>query len=104
MSQRIEDISLQENCQTTLLGSRLRQLRADKSLYAIEKESGISRGTLQRYENGTQVPENEALLRLSKFYKIEFLNLKKLWVADLFRQGTPEREALLLWLKEEKIH
>ena len=94
---------MQESCQINLLAAKLRALRANKSLYAIEKESGISRGNLLRYENGMQIPENDSLKRIAAFYQVSFIELKKLWVADLFPEGSIEREALFAWLKDEEL-
>jgi transcriptional regulator with XRE-family HTH domain len=94
---------LSSNCQIRLLAARLRELRGLKSLYAVEHDSGISRGNLLRYEKGVQIPENDALQRLADYYQIEFLELKKLWVADLFPIDSLNRQALDAWLKDMGI-
>ena len=91
---------MSSDCQMSLLGSKLRELRGSKSLYAIERDSGISRGNLLRYEKGTQIPENDALKRLADYFQIEFLELKKLWVADQFPEGSLNRQALVAWLMD----
>jgi len=89
-----------KNVKTTLLGERLKALRGEKTLYEVNEESGINRGTLQRYENGTQIPGDEALEKLAKFYGVDLVELKKLWVVDLFPPGSLGRKALQLWLAE----
>jgi transcriptional regulator with XRE-family HTH domain len=92
-----------QNVKNTVLGDKLRLLRGENTLYSIEKQSGISRGTLLRYENGEQVPGNQSLQKLANFYGVDIIALKKLWVADLFPENSLERQALMLWFKENKI-
>jgi transcriptional regulator with XRE-family HTH domain len=87
----------------TFLGEKLKTLRGETSLYFVGEKSGIDRGTIQRYEKGTQVPTNNSLQKLADFYQVDFYELKKLWVADLFPPNSIERKALKIWLSENSL-
>jgi transcriptional regulator with XRE-family HTH domain len=82
------------------LASKLRELRGEESLYGVSKASGISRGTLYRYEKGTLVPEDSTLEKLAKYYDVPFRELKKLMFADFYPEQSYQREILIEWVKE----
>jgi transcriptional regulator with XRE-family HTH domain len=47
---------------------RLRVLRGDRSLRAMEAVTGISRGYLSRYENGKEFPRDHHVEALERAY------------------------------------
>jgi transcriptional regulator with XRE-family HTH domain len=84
------------------LAEKLRNLRGDKSLYLVEKESGIYRGTLKKYESGSLIPENPMLERLSSYYKINVSVLLKLILEDLYPPGSTQRKVVIEWALERR--
>jgi transcriptional regulator with XRE-family HTH domain len=81
----------------TLLSQKLRELRGSRTLYSIEKEIQISRGTLLKYETGQLVPEKNRLTLLSKYYKVSYESLFGLLLEDLFPAHSLEREIVVQW-------
>lgn len=83
-----------------LFPQKLRELRGPKSLYAIEKESGVYRGTLRKYETGKLLPERAMLEKLAAYYKVEFKDLMKLILSDLYPLDSLERAIVIEWVRE----
>lgn len=81
------------------LGQKLKSLRGERSLYQIEKESGIARSLLRRYEVGTLIPESDMLKRLAAFYGQSFQDFKILCFEDLYPEGSEDRQILRYWLQ-----
>ena len=80
------------------LASRLRELRGKTSLNQIEKETGFPRRMLKYYEDGERVPTDDTLEKLSSFYNVSFSDLKELQLADMFPEGSRNREVLFNWV------
>lgn len=85
------------------LGQKLTTLRGEKTLYRVEKESGVDRGQLRRYEIGETLPENESLAKLAAFYGVDFKELKMLYFEDCFPDQSQERNLLFEWVQSKKI-
>lgn len=79
------------------LGTRLRELRGDRTVYQIYKASGIDRTQLARYEDG-RLPEPRVLKQLAEFYGIPYFELRALAFEDMFPTGSEDRELLKQWL------
>lgn len=78
------------------LARKLKELRGERSLYAVAEESGISRPVLHRYENG-RIPTDEQLKALADFYRVPYKELKFLAFEDSFPTGSEERTLLKEW-------
>ena len=83
-----------------LLGTYLKELRGDKTLYQLAKEMGIDITQLRRYESG-RIPADEILFKLAEFHNVSYVHLKSLTFETLYPIGSPAREALLLWLRSQ---
>lgn len=55
-----------------ILGTRLKELRIKKgmSLEDVQKETGITKSLLSRYERGVVIPGLVALITLSRYYGV----------------------------------
>jgi transcriptional regulator with XRE-family HTH domain len=76
---------------------KLKECRGKHSLYEIEKQSGISRSLLRRYESGVHVPEMPMMQRLSDFYKMPLAELQFAAFEDLYPEGI-QRNLLFQWV------
>lgn len=81
------------------LGVRLKMLRAGRPLNQVEKESGINRGQLRRYEEG-RIPEDGLLVKLADYYQVPYQELKGLAFETLYPKGTTQRQVLFTWVQE----
>ena len=79
------------------LSKILRELRGADSLYEVEKQTGIRRAQLQRYENGLRTPPRDILKKLSGYYEIAYETLLHLYLDEHF--GDPEARTLAGWQK-----
>lgn len=52
-----------------VIGSRLTELRGDRTQAEIAKGVGCSASAISMYENGERIPTDDMKLRLSKYYK-----------------------------------
>lgn len=82
------------------LGECLKELRAGRPLNQIEKESGINRGQLRRYEAG-RIPEDELLVKLADYYRVPYQKLKGLAFEMLYPAGSRQQEALFIWVQQK---
>jgi|GEM_PF-2033181 len=80
------------------LASKLVELRGEKTLYQLAKESGIARSILFRFETGERIPTNDYLEKLSVAYKVNITELKTLCFEDLYPEGSADRELLFQWV------
>jgi transcriptional regulator with XRE-family HTH domain len=80
------------------LAARLRELRGELSLYKVEEGSGIPRSMLKRYESGENLPEDLTLQKLSRFYDVEYSELKMLYFEDFFPEDSINRQILFQWV------
>ena len=48
--------------------NKLRELRGEKTLECVERETGIKRTALSNYENGIRVPRDEFKIVLANYY------------------------------------
>jgi transcriptional regulator with XRE-family HTH domain len=84
-----------------LFGTKLRELRGERSLYEVAKAMGIERGQLKRYEDG-RIPEHQkTVILLSEFYGTPYFELQALCFEAQYPRDTLIREALLWWLKTQ---
>lgn len=77
----------------TRLGDYLKELRGSLSTVDVEREIGIRRITLSRYERGENVPSPEKLRELAAFYECSYEKLRALYYEDLL--GAPEDENII---------
>jgi transcriptional regulator with XRE-family HTH domain len=82
------------------LAERLKALRKDVPLNQVESAIGIRRRLLKFYEDGEKVPGDQNLKKLSTFYNVPFADLKELWLADLFPEGSENRDIVLQWAQK----
>jgi transcriptional regulator with XRE-family HTH domain len=83
-----------------LLGAYLKELRAERSLYQIEKDSGIPRSLISRYERGVLTPEYKTLKRFADFYQVDLQALQEHGYEDLFPLGSEQRFSVLQWAQK----
>jgi transcriptional regulator with XRE-family HTH domain len=69
---RVEDTSSPQGGSLDHVGPRLRRLRAQrgKTLTGVAEETGISKSTLSRLENGQRRPTLDLLLALARAYRV----------------------------------
>ncbi|MEB3286898.1 MAG: helix-turn-helix transcriptional regulator [Vampirovibrionales bacterium] len=84
----------------TLLGDRLKELRANFSLMDIAREVGLSDVQILNFEKGTRKPRKETLKKLAALYHVSYGELRKLYYTDLFSEDSEERRIILEWAKE----
>lgn len=82
------------------LAQKLVALRGEQSLYKVGEGSGVNRGSLLRYEAGEKIPEDPNLKKLARFYQVDFAELKKLILEDMFPVKSENRKILLEWVSE----
>jgi len=82
------------------LALKLIELRGEQTLYRLAKEVGIARSLLFRYENGTLSPDTDKLEKLARHYSLDVYDLKKLYFADLYPEGSRDRQLLIQWALE----
>ena len=80
------------------LASKLVELRGEKTLYQLAKESGMARSILFRFETGERIPTNNYLEKLAMAYKADISELKILCFEDLYPEGSVDRELLFKWV------
>lgn len=85
------------------LGTKLRELRQDRSYYEVGNETSISRSNLRGYEEGTILPSEPVLRRLASFYGIPYEDLRILYYADYYDRYPEEREIVIRWVTEVVI-
>ena len=85
---------------TSLLAQKLRELRGAKSLYLVQQEMGVDRGSLRKYETGRLLPEKAMLEKLATYYQIDFASLLKLILADQYPEHSLERAIVIEWVRE----
>lgn len=51
------------------IGTRLRSLRAEKTLEEVAKDVGISTSALGMYETGRRIPTDDTKVLLARYYK-----------------------------------
>lgn len=80
----------------SLLGSRLKELRGEKTLYQVGKACNLIPNDVSRYEKGERTPTPAVLKRLAEYFETEYSELRQLYYEDTI--NTPEEEkALLAW-------
>jgi transcriptional regulator with XRE-family HTH domain len=84
----------------SLLGNKLKELRGDRSLRDVEREIGMDRSDLSKYERGRFVPSSERLQKLADYYDHPYRELRKLYFIDLFTEPE-DHELILEWAAEE---
>ncbi|MBX2859920.1 MAG: helix-turn-helix domain-containing protein [Vampirovibrio sp.] len=86
----------------TRLGDRLRNLRGKLSLLDIQKETGLYRIDIQRFELGAKAPRPHNLKKLAECYELSYKELRKLYYEDLYADDPEELAIVLEWAKEHK--
>jgi transcriptional regulator with XRE-family HTH domain len=81
----------------TFLGKKLRELRAEQSLYEVGKAAGVSRGNLKSYEDGLHLPTEEVLKRLAMYFACPYKELRVYYYADYYARFPEERSIVLEW-------
>ena len=51
------------------IGTRLRSLRAERTLEEVAKDVGISTSALGMYETGRRIPTDDTKVLLARYYK-----------------------------------
>lgn len=51
------------------VGSRLKELRGNRTLEEVSAELGISPGALSNYENGIRTPRDQIKCRIAQYYR-----------------------------------
>lgn len=77
----------------TRLGDFLKELRGSLSTVDVEREIGIPRITISRYERGENVPSPEKLKQLAALYEYPYEKLRLLYYDDLL--SNPEDLAII---------
>lgn len=52
----------------SVIGSRLRMLRGEKTLETVSADTGISRSALNMYELGNRIPRDDVKIRIASYY------------------------------------
>lgn len=78
------------------MGDRLRALRGDLSLRDVEREIGIARADISRYEKGVIAPTPQRLQKLAAYYELPYKELRMLYFDDLYA-GTDDLKILIEW-------
>ena len=52
----------------SVIGTRLRMLRGDKTLEIVSADTGISRSALNMYELGNRIPRDDVKIRIANYY------------------------------------
>ncbi len=82
------------------LGSRLRELRGEESLYKVGKRAGVPRNNLLRYEEGQHLPTEAVLRKLAEYYGVAYAELRILYYDDWLQRQQPEERAIIIeWAK-----
>lgn len=81
------------------LAARLKELRGDTPLTEIERQTGVPRGNLFRYEQGVYLPKPKVLKALAAYYKLPYKTLKCLYYEDLYSNDAEELEIVLYWAR-----
>jgi transcriptional regulator with XRE-family HTH domain len=84
------------------LGERLKELRGEKTLYEVERQTGIRRSALNSYEKGDHFPTPKTLEKLAEFYKVPYKELRILHYWDYYMANPTERDIVLAWAEEAK--
>ena len=84
----------------TLLGAFLKELRGTLSTLDVERETGIPRITISRYERGENTPSIEKLKQLSEFYECPYEKLRLLFYEDLL-SNPEDTEILKKWAMQK---
>lgn len=53
------------------IGSRLRNLRGNRSILEVAKALGISNSALCMYENGERIPRDTIKIRIANYYGVK---------------------------------
>ncbi len=85
------------------LGDMLKKLRANLSLYDIEKGTGLHRYVVSKYETGKNIPSVEQLKILAEFYEYPYQALRKLYFEDLLMQDDEDWLVLATLLVEKAL-
>jgi len=83
------------------LGQKLKELRGNLSLYEVEKDVGITRISIQRYESGERVPEDRNLEILAEYYQVPFELLKTLIFQNKYPSGSRDFSILKNYVNSE---
>lgn len=78
------------------LGSRLRELRGEESLYKVGKQAGVPRNNLLRYEEGHHLPTEAVLHKLAQYYDVPYAELRVLYYDDWLQRQQPEEKAIVI--------
>lgn len=81
------------------LAEKLRELRGNAPLNKVEKQTGVSRANLARYEQGQYLPSQAVLQKLADYYQVAYKDLRKLYYEDHFTDPL-ERDIVLEWANE----
>jgi transcriptional regulator with XRE-family HTH domain len=81
------------------LAEALRTLRGERALNEVEKQTGVSRGNLSRYEQGQYLPRKDVLKKLAAFYEVPYQDLRTLYYEDMFSEDAEEREIVIHWAR-----
>ena len=57
------------------IGSKMRELRGDRSQQEVAESLGISKSAYAMYEQGNRVPRDEVKVRIAKLYGVSVLDL-----------------------------
>jgi len=85
------------------LGDLLKRFRGESSLFEVEKATQVSRAQLMRYEKGL-LPKEATLRKLADYFEVPYIELRKVYYADYFRQCPEERQAVMACFRSEQEH
>lgn len=57
------------------IGSKMRELRGERSQQEVAESLGISKSAYAMYEQGNRVPRDEVKVRIAKLYGVSVLDL-----------------------------
>lgn len=100
---KLDFITVLGECQMTLLGAYLKELRGTLSTGDVERETGIPRATLSRYERGENIPSPAKLKQLAEFYECPYSDLRIYFYDDLISELPEEAGVLIAWVLQRAL-
>jgi len=83
------------------LAKKLKELRGELSLYEVGKITGINRGDLKRFEDGSLLPKPDSLAKLAEYYEVPYEELYFEYLEEIY--PTPaERHLIIQWAEKIK--
>lgn len=83
------------------LGTKLKELRGDLSLYEVGKATGIDRSDIKKYEESKVLPKPSNLKKLAEYYEVPYENLFFPYLSEVYTDSE-DRQLIIKWAETIK--